>query len=156
MLLPKARGKSVNAAVPRLEVPEGDGKATYLGANSAKALVALVQWGVVEMHPWGSRRPHLDRPDRLIFDFDPDPTLPRADLVVAIGLTRRLLAEIRLTGFLKTTGGKGLHFVVPIRATLSWDAAKAFSKAVANFMGRTFPDRFTATFAKKKRARTKF
>ena len=59
-------------AVARIEVPEGKGTATYLSAGSAAALVGLVQWGVIEMHPWGSRAPRLDRPDRLIFDFDPD------------------------------------------------------------------------------------
>ncbi len=125
--------------------------ATYLGANSATALAALVQWGVIELHPWGSRTPRLDRPDRIIFDFDPDEKLAWKELVTAVGLLRSLLDEMKLVGFLKTTGGKGLHVVLPIRATLTWDDAKSFSRAVADFLVRTFPDRFTATVAKEKR-----
>jgi len=148
----KHADKAVNAAVARIQVPEGKGgTATYLSASTAKALVGLVQWGVIELHPWGSRKPRLGNPDRLIFDFDPDPAVPFAELVTAVGLLRTLLEEMALTGFLKTTGGKGLHVVVPIRATLPWDEAKAFTKSVADFMVRTFPDRFVATVSKEKR-----
>lgn len=147
----KHAARAVDAAVPRMEVPEGKGTATYLGANSAKALVALVQWGVIELHPWGSRKPRLDRPDRLVFDFDPDPALPWQELVTAVTLVRTLLEEAGLLGFLKTTGGKGLHIVLPIRPTLTWDEAKAFARSVADRMVRTFPDRFTAALAKEKR-----
>lgn len=143
--------RSVNAAVPRIEVPEGKGTATYMGADSAQSLVALLQWGVLELHPWGSRVPRLDRPDRLVFDFDPDDDLPWETLVTAVGLLRTLLDEMKLTGFLKTTGGKGLHVVLPIRATLTWEEAKAFCKAVADFLVRTFPGRFTAVPAKERR-----
>lgn len=147
----KHADKSVNAAVDRIEVPEGGGTATYMGARSAKALVALVQWGVLELHPWGSRRPRLDRPDRLIFDFDPDETMHWKDLVTGVELLRTLLGELELEGFLKTTGGKGLHVVVPIRTTLDWEQAKGFTRAVADFMVRTFSDRFTATVSKARR-----
>ena len=147
----KHADKSVNAAVDRIEVPEGGGTATYMSAGSAKALVALVQWGVLELHPWGSRRPRLDRPDRLIFDFDPDEGVKWKDLVTGVELLRTLLGEFDLAGFLKTTGGKGLHVVVPIRTTLDWDQAKGFTRAVADFMVRTFGDRFTATVSKEKR-----
>ena len=144
--------KAVNAAVTRIEVPEGDrGTATYLAAGSAKALVALVQWGVIEMHPWGSRAPRLDRPDRLIFDFDPDADVSFESLVEGVRLLRTLLEEVGLTGFLKTTGGKGLHVVVPIRATLDWDTAKAFARSVADMMMHTFPDRFVVTASKARR-----
>ncbi len=147
----KHAAKAVNAAVRRVEAPESGGTATYLSADSAAALTALVQWGVIEMHPWGSRTPRLDRPDRLIFDFDPDDDLAYGDLVAAVQLLRTLLSEIGLAGFLKTTGGKGLHVVLPIRATLTWEDAKSFTKSVADFMVRTFPDRFTATLSKERR-----
>jgi bifunctional non-homologous end joining protein LigD len=148
----KHADKSVNAAVTRVEVPEGEGgTATYFAANSLPALVALVQWGVVELHPWGSRRPKLDRPDRLIFDFDPDDGIGWKQIVEAVGVLRALLDDLGLEGFLKTTGGKGLHVVVPIRPTLDWTQAKGFTKAVADLLVGTFPDRFIATLSKAQR-----
>ena len=147
----KHADKSVNAAVTRVEVPEGKGTATYFATNSLPALVALVQWGVVELHPWGSRKPKLDRPDRLIFDFDPDDGIGWKQLVEAVGLLRTLLDDLGLEGFLKTTGGKGLHVVVPIRPTLDWTQAKGFTKAVADLLVGTFPDRFIATLSKAQR-----
>lgn len=147
----KHADKSVDAAVTRVEVPEGKGTATYFAAYSLPALVALVQWGVVELHPWGSRTPKLDRPDRLVFDFDPDEGVGWCELVDAIGVLRALLGDLGLAGFLKTTGGKGLHVVVPIRPTLTWDQAKGFTKAVADFLVGTFPDRFIATVSKAQR-----
>jgi bifunctional non-homologous end joining protein LigD len=144
----KHADKSVNAAVTRVQVPESDGTATYFAANSLPALVALVQWGVVELHPWGSRAPKLDRPDRLIFDFDPDDGIGWKQIVEAVGVLRALLDDLGLEGFLKTTGGKGLHVVVPIRPTLDWTQAKGFTKAVADLLVETFPDRFIATLSK--------
>ena len=147
----KHADKSVNAAVTRVEVPEGEGTATYFAANSLPALVALVQWGVVELHPWGSRAPKLDRPDRLIFDFDPDDGIAWKQIVEAVGVLRALLDDLGLEGFLKTTGGKGLHVVVPIRPTLDWTQAKGFTKAVADLLVGTFPDRFIATVSKAQR-----
>jgi len=147
----KHADKSVHQAVTRIEVPERNGKAMYFAADSLAALVGLVQWGVIELHPWGSRAPKLDRPDRLLFDFDPDPGVAWPQIVEAVGLLRKLLEDIGLTGFLKTTGGKGLHVVVPVRATLDWDEAKDFTRAIADFLVRTFPDRFIATASKHRR-----
>jgi bifunctional non-homologous end joining protein LigD len=147
----KHAAPAVDAAVQRIEVPEGGGHATYLRADSAAALVALVQWGVIELHPWGSAYPRLDRPNRLIFDFDPDERLPWKEIVTSARLLRTLLEEVELQGFLKTTGGKGLHVVVPIRPTLTWDDAKGFTKGIAEFLARTFPDRFVASMSKGRR-----
>jgi bifunctional non-homologous end joining protein LigD len=147
----KHADRSVNEAVARVPVPDGDGTATYFSAGTAAALVGLVQWGVIELHPWGARSPRLDRPDRLIFDLDPDDNLPWESLVTAVRQLRTLLAEMHLVGFLKTTGGKGLHVVLPIRATLTWDEAKSFSKSVADLLVRTTPDLFIATAAKDQR-----
>jgi bifunctional non-homologous end joining protein LigD len=142
---------SVNEAVARIRVPEGDSTSTYMGATSAKALVALAQWGVLEFHPWGSKQPNLGHPDRLIFDFDPDKDYPWNELVASVNLLRRLLEELGLRAFIKTTGGKGLHVVVPVRPTLVWGQAKEFTRAVAWLLVRNFPDRFTATVTKAKR-----
>jgi bifunctional non-homologous end joining protein LigD len=147
----KHADKSVNAAVSRVEVPEGGGTATYFAANTLPALVGLVQWGVVELHPWGSRSPNPEKPDRLIFDFDPADDVPYERVVEAVQTLKTLLDTLGLAGFLKTTGGKGLHVVVPIKRTLTWPQAKAFTKGVAELLTKTFPDRYLATLSKSKR-----
>jgi len=147
----KNADKAVHPSVTRVAVPESKGTATYMGANTPDALAALVQWGVIELHPWGSRTPKLDSPDQLIFDFDPDDGMQWAKLVEAVGLLRTLLDDLQLSSFLKTTGGKGLHVVVPIRATLTWDDAKGFTKAIADLLVATFPDRFTSVMSKERR-----
>jgi len=147
----KHADKNVHSSVGRVEVPEGSGSATYMMIKSLTGLMGMVQWGVLELHPWGSQAPKLDRPDRLIFDFDPHAAIAWKQLVEAVQLLRSLLEELGLIGFLKTTGGKGLHVVVPIRASLSWDQAKRFAKATADLMVHTYPDRFIATASKSRR-----
>ena len=147
----KHADKSVNTAVARVTVPEGNSTATYMAANSVTAVVALLQWGVLELHPWGSRAPRLDRPDRLVFDFDPDEQLGWEPLAEAARQTRKLLEDLGLQGFLKTTGGKGLHVVVPVRPTLDWDQAKSFTRSIAQLFVRAFPTRFTANLSKGQR-----
>ncbi|HEV8503377.1 MAG TPA: non-homologous end-joining DNA ligase [Casimicrobiaceae bacterium] len=142
---------SLNAAVGRVEVPESAGTGTYAEVHSAKGLAALVQWGVLEIHLWGSRMPRIDRPDRLIFDFDPDDAVEWDALVEGVKAMRTFLAELGLPAFVKTTGGKGLHVVTPIRASVDWDAAKSFTRAIAELMARTFPERFVATMTKSRR-----
>ncbi len=140
--------RGADAAIDRVKVSTSDGPALYMMANSASALVALVQMGVLEIHPWGSTAGHLGSPDRIVFDFDPDDDLPWEKLVEAVLLIKTLLEEIGLRGFLKTTGGKGLHVVVPVRPTQPWAVVKGFSKAIADLFVMTFPDRFTAKVAK--------
>ena len=107
--------------------------------------------GVLELHTWGATRDRLDRPDRLTFDLDPDPTVPWTQVVEAARLTRTLLEELDLVCFLKTTGGKGLHVVVPIQRSHDWDEVKAFAKAVADHMVAAIPQRFTSNMAKRVR-----
>jgi len=143
--------RSTSDAIDRIKVSTGDGPAMYMMANSTSALVALVQMGVLEIHPWGSTSGKLGFPDRIIFDFDPDDDLPWDRLVEAVRLIKTLLEEIGLQGFLKTTGGKGLHVVVPVRPTQPWAVVKAFSKAIADLLAMTFPDRFTAKVSKSTR-----
>ena len=95
--------------------------------------------------------PKLGCPDRIVFDFDPDEGLGWKEVVDAAKTMRDALEQLGLASFLKTTGGKGLHVVLPIRATLTWPDAKAFTKAVADFLVQTFPDRFIATLSKERR-----
>lgn len=147
----KRADRSVHQSVTRVDVPVSGGRATYFAANSVQALVGLLQWGVIELHPWGSRVPHPERPDQLIFDFDPDDDVSWESIVQAVTELQTLLKKMGLTGFLKTTGGKGLHVVVPIKPTLSWDQAKDFTRSIAEMFSKVFPDRFVATISKAKR-----
>lgn len=147
--------KHVNHAVPkaigRIEIEEDDGVGTYMIADSLEALLGLVQMGVLEVHTWGATSDRLDRPDRLTFDLDPDPSVPWEQVIEAAHLTKALLDELGLASFVKTTGGKGLHVVTPIERTQTWEEAKAFAKAVADHMVRTIPQRFTSNMAKRAR-----
>lgn len=147
----KHADQSIDEAVQRVRVQESSGAALYASAGSAKALAALVQWGVVELHPWGSRAPQLARPDILIMDLDPDDRISWRDLVTAVLALRETFESAGLKAFLKTTGGKGLHVVVPIRATITWKDAKALTRAVADAMVHAAPDRYTATASKSRR-----
>ena len=144
----KHAASNVPTLIDRIEVPESNGSATYLMANSVTAVVALLQMGVLELHPWGAREGSLDRPDRIVFDLDPDEGLAWDRVVEAVTVTRKLLDTLGLESFLKTTGGKGLHLVVPIEPTVPWDDITGFTKAAAELLVRTFPDRFTSKMNK--------
>jgi bifunctional non-homologous end joining protein LigD len=120
-------------------------------ANSLQALVSMVQMGVLELHTWGARKGHLENPDRIIFDLDPAPDLPWISVVEAAQLIKGMLDEVGLTSFVKTTGGKGLHVVIPIKPERPWDEIKSFSRAIAEHLEKMLPDRFTATMSKSKR-----
>ena len=114
-------------------------------------LIGLIQNGVVELHNWGARLPHADKPDLFILDLDPDPVLPWTRLVEDANLARTLLEELGFAPRLKTTGGKGLHLVVPIRRTRDWPAVKAFTRGLALHLERVIPQRFTAALSKTRR-----
>ncbi len=140
---------SIPEAISRVRIDDADGgHSLYTMANSVTAIVALLQMGVLEIHPWGSRAGKLAYPDRIIFDLDPDEDLPWSDVKQAVLVVKTLIENIGLAAFLKTTGGKGLHVVVPIESTVRWDHVKGFTKAVAELLERTFPDRFTAKLLK--------
>jgi bifunctional non-homologous end joining protein LigD len=138
-----------NDVISRVKIKGSDGGVShYMMADSVTAIVALLQLGVLELHPWGSRAGRLDFPDRLIFDLDPDDAVSWEDLRQAALIVKTLVESIGLAPFLKTTGGKGLHVVVPIEPAMNWENAKGFSKAVAELLERTFPDRFTSKLLK--------
>lgn len=141
----------VHEAIDRVEVEEADGPACYMVANTPAALVALVQLGVLEFHTWGAMQDRLDRPDRMILDLDPAPDVPWREVVEAAFLIKTLLDELSLASFVKTTGGKGLHVVVPLERRHSWDEVKRFAKSLAGHMVRTLPQRFTDNMSKRVR-----
>jgi len=142
---------SLPAQLETVEIEESKGMGTYVMANSVTDVVRLVQMGVLELHTWGASVGTLERPDRMILDLDPDPALPWVRVVEGAHLTRALLHEMGLSSFVKTTGGKGLHVVVPLARRHSWDEVKDFAHAVAEHMAQALPDQFTANMSKAER-----
>jgi bifunctional non-homologous end joining protein LigD len=141
--------------IERVPVEMGGG-GIYAAASSVGAVVALVQMGVIELHVWGSTTRDLARPDRMIFDLDPDTTVPWREVMAAAHTMRERLEELGLESFVKTTGGKGLHLVVPLSRRHEWDEVKQFSRAVAEAAAADDPRRFTAKMAKRERTRRIF
>ena len=120
------------------------GHAPLIALNTATALVSAAQMNVVELHTWNATAKTMHHPDRLIFDLDPDPTLAWEKVVEAAKLTRIILQELRLVSFLKTSGGNGLHVVVPLLRRHTWAVSKDFAKAVSNHLAKTIPALFSA------------
>jgi bifunctional non-homologous end joining protein LigD len=138
--------------IERVTLPESDGEGIYAIANSTAAVVGLVQKGVIELHVWGATTRDIAKPDRIIFDLDPDPAVPWREVIAAARTTRALLSDLGLESFVKTTGGKGLHVAVPLAARHDWDEVKGFSRAVAEAMVADAPALFLAKASKKERA----
>ncbi|HYL05377.1 MAG TPA: DNA ligase D [Thermoanaerobaculia bacterium] len=139
------------AAVLRVPVEEGGKKVSYGAIDSLPGLVSLVQMGVLEIHIWGAHRDQIERPDYAVFDLDPDVGLPWERVAeAALGL-RNELAEAGLRSFLKSTGGKGLHVVLPLARRHTWDELKDFTHAVAEGLAASQPDRYTTNPLKARR-----
>ncbi|WP_214512817.1 DNA ligase D [Pseudomonas brassicacearum] len=119
--------------------------------NNAEALIGAVQMSTVELHTWNATSVDLDKPDRFVLDLDPDPALPWKSMVEATQLTLSVLDELGLKAFLKTSGGKGIHVVVPLMRKLGWDEVKGFSHAIVSHMAKLLPDRFSAVSGPKNR-----
>ncbi len=116
-----------------------------LTVDTAGALLSAAQMNVVEFHTWNSTTQHIDTPDRVIFDLDPGEGVKWKQVQEAALLTRALLEELDLQAWLKTSGGKGLHVVVPLAPRLDYKSVKAFSQAFVRHLAKTIPDRFSAT-----------
>jgi bifunctional non-homologous end joining protein LigD len=127
-------------------VKEPDGEKS-IAIDSLEGVIVLVQAGVLEIHVRGSTAEHLEQANRLVFDLDPGPGVSWKDVVAAAREVRELLTALKLESFVKTTGGKGLHVVVPIKPT-DWAEAKDFCRRIAESMAREAPGRFTATAKK--------
>lgn len=141
------------AALKRVAVEvEEEGATEHLAATSLRGVLYLAQIGVLEIHTWSARRDRLDRPDRLIFDLDPDPALPFGSVVDAALQIRGRLEELGLRSFVKTSGGKGLHLLVPIRRGPTWEMAREFSGALAREMESRDPRHFVAEASKSQRS----
>jgi bifunctional non-homologous end joining protein LigD len=147
----KHAGPGFPAAVGSVEVPEASGKARYLSIDSLEALISLVQMGALELHPWGSRNDRLEAPDRATFDLDPAPGVAWPRVVEAALQLRARLRDLGLESFVKTTGGKGLHVVVPLERRATWDELKSFTRSIAEDMARDEPARYLSTASKAQR-----
>ncbi|REE18799.1 bifunctional non-homologous end joining protein LigD [Paraburkholderia sp. BL27I4N3] len=120
------------------------GHPPLITVDTIKALVGAAQMGTVEFHTWNAVVSNIEKPDRVVFDLDPDASLGWERMIEAAQLTRSLLEELGLTSFCKTSGGKGLHVVVPLAKQAGWDEVKDFSQAVAQHMAATLPKYFSA------------
>jgi len=147
--------KHVTRGVPEpirsIAVEEKSGREDYVAVDDVEGLVSLVQLGVLEIHPWGSREDRLDRPDRMVIDLDPGPDVAFAAVVESARLLREVLAEVDLESFARTTGGKGLHVVVPLVRRNDWSEVKQFARTVAERLAGRWPDHYVATSSRAKR-----
>lgn len=147
----KHPGPSFAPGLPRIEIQEKEDLEDYVYLESVPHLVSLVQLGVLEIHAWGSTVDHLEQPDIVVFDLDPSPGV---DLDYTKEIARRLrdlLTKLGLGAYLRVTGGKGLHVVVPLVPEADWDAVKGFAKAVAEALAATDLQRLTTNMSKSKR-----
>jgi bifunctional non-homologous end joining protein LigD len=138
--------KGIPDVIRQYDDPQDDEK--VLGIEDLDGLLALVQSSVLEIHPWGASIDHLDQPDRLVFDLDPGEGVTWPEIVAGADEVRHRLRDLKLESFVKTSGGKGLHVVVPLVPTVDWDTAKAFCQSISLAMAKDSPDRFVATMSK--------
>lgn len=135
--------------VDSVKLKEDSGiNAHYLVVRDAASLLELVQFNALEFHPWGSHAEEPDRADRVVFDLDPGPDVPFAEVKKAATDIRKLLAQLELESFLRVSGGKGLHVVVPLNPGCDWDLTKRFAKGFAEALAQSEPQRFLATATK--------
>ncbi|WP_122281076.1 DNA ligase D [Pseudomonas syringae] len=127
------------------------GHAALMEIDSLQALVGAAQMGAIELHTWGATRDRIETPDHFVLDLDPDPALPWRSMIEATQMVLAVLEELGLEAFLKTSGGKGMHIIGPLARQADWDTVKAFTKAIAEFVSRQLPERFTATMGPKNR-----
>jgi bifunctional non-homologous end joining protein LigD len=145
---------SERLAIPNIKQldPKLDpGHARLMEIDSVQALVGAAQMGTIELHTWGSTYDKIELPDHFVLDLDPDPALPWRSMIEATQMTLAVLDELGLDAFIKTSGGKGMHIIVPLARKADWDTVKAFAKALAQFMEKQLPERFTATSGPKNR-----
>ncbi len=142
-----------NTLPPNIEAVDVPDKKTgkterYITLSTAEALAGLAQMGVLEVHPWGSRNDDLEHPDRIIFDLDPDTEIPWTRLAESAAEVRKQLKKLGLESFLKSTGGKGLHVVVPFVAEYDWSVIKQFAHAFVLQMERESPGLYLTKMSK--------
>ncbi|MDF2513860.1 MAG: ligase [Herbinix sp.] len=135
-----------------IPVTNSDGETEeYFYIENVPGLVSEVQMGTLEFHTWGSRVDELEKPDVMVFDLDPDEGMELGRVREGVRDIKSILTELSLKSYLKTSGGKGYHVVVPLKPTVSWDVFHDFAKGVAEVMEQKWPDRYTSNVRKAKR-----
>ena len=135
----------------RGDAEDDDDSPPFLRIADVADVVRAVQNGGYEFHTWGASFPRLERPDRITLDLDPDTAMPWSSFLEAANHVRALLDDLDLRWFLKTTGGKGLHFVMPITRRHTWLEVRAFARAIAERLAARIPALFTSTVNKESR-----
>jgi bifunctional non-homologous end joining protein LigD len=139
------------AAFKSVSIKEKEAKGEYLTIVDEKGLIAAVQMGVLELHIWGAHNATLEKPDRVVFDFDPDEAVSFDQVKAAAKDMRDRLAALGLTSFAMTTGGKGIHVVLPLTPHHGWDDVKAFAEAMARTLTDEAPELYLAEMSKVRR-----
>ncbi|MEN5271974.1 DNA ligase D [Stenotrophomonas lactitubi] len=147
----KHHGQGLGDAVHAVPLQQKSGREDYVYIDDERGLLQLVQMNTLELHPWGATVADPEHPDRLVFDLDPGEGVSWADVKRGARDVRDRLQETGLQSFVRLSGGKGVHVVVPLLPKADWEDAKAFCEAFAQAMAEQAPDRYVATMSKAKR-----
>ncbi|OAI52661.1 hypothetical protein AYO47_01070 [Planctomyces sp. SCGC AG-212-M04] len=131
-----------------LPIREKNGTEKYLVIHDVKGLISLIQISALELHPWGSKIDKVENPDRIVFDLDPGPGVDWARVCQGARDVRAALDELDLESFVRTSGGKGLHVVVPLARRNDWEEVTGFAHAIASGMAKHAPEHFVANMRK--------
>lgn len=143
--------KGLNKHIMEVRDPKDKKEEPYISIRDFNGLIGLVQAATLEIHPWGSTLKNWELPDTLTMDLDPGEGVAWERVIEAAEETRERLEKLGLTTFVKTSGGKGLHVVAPLKPKADWDALKSLTKAVADQMAADTPNRYVSTISKAKR-----
>ncbi len=135
-------------AIRRIRIQEKTKVGEYMVVDTVEGLVSLAQMNVLEIHTWNSTADRVEQPDRIVFDLDPGQNVTWTQVVRAAKVLRKMLAAVKLKAWLKTTGGRGLHIVVPIVPSRDWSECLDFARAIATVMVEQDPARYTIDFRK--------
>jgi bifunctional non-homologous end joining protein LigD len=147
----KHASKGFPSAFKPVTIEEKSGTDEYLYIDDVAGLVSAVQMGVLELHIWGSHVDTLEKPDRIVFDFDPDEAIDFGMVRGAAVEMREALKKLGLESFPMATGGKGIHVVVPLKPERDWDMVKDFAEAIAHMFAEEKPERYLAKASKAER-----
>ena len=143
--------RGMNKEIALFQDPNDSTDEKIIVIHDLDGLMGLVQSGVLEIHPWGSTTRNLEKPDMIIMDLDPGEGVPWRRVIEAALEVKRRMEAAGLAAFLKTSGGKGLHVVTPLKPSAGWDAVKDYAKSIADDMAADEPERYVSTITKSKR-----